>query len=207
MVGKSTKTACAILLLLFGFELASANAYLLLWNISGDMGGNLNQVGFPIEPFTIQLTVDPTSVTDQPMINGSTVVWANVLQGTISVNNVGSGSFNYSMLVFDNSTYDGAGFSANNGPNALPQDLLDLQGPQFATYGLTEPLGPLNFSKPSYFNSLYGTSIGIFYVGVMSDVTLSVEVVPEPSVLSLLSTAGVVLFVVYLCKRRLSTIT
>jgi hypothetical protein len=184
-------------------NLAVVSAAPLFWTFEGVGSGALNGAPFANKTFTIFLTVDPTSVTDQPVISGSDVVWANVLLSTILVQDVGSGSFTYPLLVFDNSTHDGLGFSVDNSASGgFPGDMLDISAPQFATYGLTETLGPLNFASPTFFNGVYGTTMGYLDFGSMSSISFSVVTISEPSVLALSAIASAAFSAVYLSKRR-----
>jgi len=191
------------LIILSSLQVAYVNASPLLWTFDGVGSGALNGAAFAGEPFTIRLTVDPTSVTNYPILPGNDVLWADVLQSTISVQNVGAGSFTLPLLVSDSHTYSALGFSVDNSAHGgLPGDMLDLSSPQFSTYGLTEPLGPLSFASPQFFNQVYGTTMGYLDFYSMSSISFSAEAIPEPSVLSVFSLAGAGFLTAYRCKRR-----
>jgi hypothetical protein len=119
---------------------------------------------------------------------------------TVHVNQVGTDTLVDPFVVFANQATQIAGFT----DTSMGIDIMNTSAPDFATYDLTTPIGPvsgppaLNVFDP--FATTSGGTFQLFQPGTLSSsFTATLTAVPEPASLTLLGVVGVA---VYGWRRR-----
>lgn len=169
------------------------------FTISGTGSGSLNGQPFTAAAFSIASTADTSQIF---------VSTLPVLSAMVTVPGFGSGTFTDPIDIFDNPR---AGYGMGGMIDTDVRDILDIDNPVFATYGMDTSLGPVSGTPdpangdPSGYiinsGSAFPTTAGVFSLTSVTAATFQATVVPEPATLALFGAALLGLGVVYLRWR------
>lgn len=180
--------AATIFIILETLICATAQADPVTYILSGTGSGSLGLDSFTNVGFTITSTADTANITEST----PGVFDVPDITASIFVTGAGTGDFNLSSLPVGNvDNQQGVAGISSIGENFA---ILGDQNAQFKSYDLSTSLAPAA-GIPIENNGLaFSTTAGDFILSEVSSVTFQAEVVPEPSILTLLAPGALLLW-------------
>jgi hypothetical protein len=176
----------ALLAAIICFSASGALAAIIQVTINATGTGTIGATPFNNASFTI--TTQYNSANRGAITGGFGV--PNVL-AAINISGIGTAAFTQNTRIFSNESNQAAGFSRDTNGNGLNgNDILNVDGPAFATWDLTTPVGPVFDATPSPVNQAtnLSTSLGTLSFTAYSNATFTATV-PEPATAAALLTA------------------
>jgi hypothetical protein len=160
----------------------STRAAVITYTETATGSGTFHGIAFTNALITLVGTGDTANITNP----NSGLFLENLSTATVTVDNLGTGTFTGVIHVFSNQgqTNGGLSTSSNN-------DILDTINAAFASYALATSFGPVSGSTLINSGSTYATTLGNFSItSITGNGTFSASSVPEPSTYALLSLMG-----------------
>jgi hypothetical protein len=183
-----------LILLTFLCFLGQAHSSPMQYTFSGTGTGTFGTAPFTSAHFLITANADTRDISQV----GEGVSQILVQSASVQVTGFANGQFGVGLRLFQGPFYSVPPGSAGDATVGLSlatgPDLMDLFSRYFVSYVLSKPLGPI-LTTPDYqsrlsFNNI-DTTIGAMTLTSSANVTFTAAMVPEPSVLVLLSAGGI----------------